>query len=189
MTYLFIGIFVLAVLANLESEPLIAWFGPWLSLAPTVLVLRRWLSSPWRFALGVYGSSIVMGIIAMEGFGMSNAQSARLAGWIFPPVLCVVGAGVVLFRRAVLSQALSKNQLAATDAVMNQASAMIGGATLGALLGAIGGVVIYYGFTVGLIADLLFPENADVLLVSGATMAGVFAGASLGVEGPEAPGD
>jgi hypothetical protein len=179
--YLLIALFVLALVANMESEPLIAWFGPWLSLAPTLLILRRWLSNPWRFALGVYGASILMGIVAMEILGMSNAQSARYAGWVFPPALCVAGTALVIVRRTVLARVLSREQLESADEATNRVLGAVGGAALGALIGAFAGAVVYYLLTLGLVFDLVFPGQADVLLISGSSLMGIIAGVSAGL--------
>ncbi len=172
--------FLVAILANLGSEPLIAWFGPWLTLAPATFLLRRWLRRPVVFAVGIYGASIVLGIVAMEGFGMGNGDSARLAGWVLPPALALVGAGLLLFRRGWLVARLAPAELERVDASTSRGMGALGGAVAGTLLGAFGGALAYYIFDFGLLVDLVFPERADELLISASTVCGLVGGTYLG---------
>jgi len=168
-------LFLIAMFAMMEAEVLIAWFGPWLTIAPAMLLFRRWMNSPWGFGLSVYGFSIVLGIVAMEGFGMSNGDSARLAGWVLPPALMLSWLAFTFLVR--LPGVGEHPRLQALAEGLGSAGRRIGGATLGALLGALGGALMYYVWDIGLLADVVLADHADTVLITASTVGGMLYGA------------
>jgi len=180
MNYVLSALFLLACLSFMGAEVLIGWFGPWVTIAPATLLFRRWTKSPWGFALSIYGTSIVVAIVAMEGFGMSNGDSARLAGWVLPPALVLTWA---VFTFTVRLASVGDNpRVEALAARIGQAGRIAGGFALGALVGALLGTAVYYVWDVGFVADSLFPEDADTIVITASCIGGALlgAGAQLG---------
>jgi hypothetical protein len=187
MKYVLPVLFILAALSMMGAEVLIGWFGPWITIAPAILLFHRWMKSPVGFGLAIYGTSIVLGIVAMEGFGMSNGDSARLAGWVLPPALVLTWLAFTFLVR--LPSAGENPRLEALAQRVGKAGALFGAVALGALLGALLGSLCYYIWDVGLLADLVFPENADTIVITTSCVGGaVYAGwVQLRGQMPEPP--
>jgi hypothetical protein len=180
MKILLIVSFLVAIFANMQSEVLIGWFGPLLTIAPVLAIFGSKMNRPGRFGLAVYGASIVTGIVLMEGFGMSNGDSARLGGWVMPPAFSVCFGLLLILRHTLLVVVLPKALLSTLDQTSARIAGGLGGAVLGTVVGALVGAVGYYFHDISLIFDVVFPENADEVFITTSTIFGVVIGAYLG---------
>ncbi len=177
-------LFLLGVVAQLEAEVLIGWLGPLVVLVPLGLILRRWLRAPLAFTGAVYAASILGGVLAMEGFGLSNRASARLAGFVLPVALSALGLVVVAVGRRLGPRWLGERGAVAVGRGWSLVGRSAGGAVAGAALGVFAGLAAYYlGDGLDLFADLVFAEPELACAQAGAA-AGLVLGALSGVLGP-----
>ncbi len=165
----------------MPSKVMTGWFGPLLTIVPVTIALRGWLRSPIRFGIIVYGLSIITGIVAMEGFGMSDEASAELAGFYLPPVYLLALCALTALEKAGFS-ALSL----APKGVLGRVFGALGGALVGCLVGALFGGVSYYILNITQLLEHLVGYDRGLELWVQATMAvAALYGLYLGLTGME----
>lgn len=163
-------ILVAAVLYSLPPEVALAWLGPLLTILIGLVIFRPFISSPWRFALPIYGLSIGGAIFADVVLGFSNQASAELAGITIPMCSTVLlGVG-----HMVASLTSTRTRPRGIERVL----LVLGGIAFGALAGALLGAAIYY-LEDGDILDF-FTDHADALIITTSTLLGMGVGGYLG---------
>lgn len=165
----------------MDSAVLIGWFAPLLTIVPLMYLCRNWFARPFALGLGIYGLSIVSGILAMEVMGMGNQQSAELSGFVFP----VAYAFILLCLHLLLARApkagAATSHLRRLLGGVPETAAAVGGAAAGAVVGAFFGGVSYYVWDEFILIELFLGEESALnTWVLFCTLSGIGQGALEG---------